>query len=113
MAPLKPLEVLKKGLSSLKKHVDARRKGLQGRLAKKEKISDEDERWLDNRLVGGDDDADDDAVPDLRPSRCEALNAACIVQKFIAEIDEPYARKLKSVLASFGCQHTWKTAVPW
>lgn len=42
-----PLAVLKKGLDNIRKQFNERRIQLQNRLNKKEKISDEDERWLD------------------------------------------------------------------
>jgi hypothetical protein len=44
----KPLEALKKGLFILKKHTKARADNIRARLARKEKVSDADEQWLDN-----------------------------------------------------------------
>jgi len=44
--PLKPLEVLKKGLGVLKNQVKTRKETLQ-KLAKREKLTSEDETWLD------------------------------------------------------------------
>ncbi|KAH9954990.1 hypothetical protein BC827DRAFT_1158422 [Russula dissimulans] len=43
-----PLDVLKAGLSKLKKGVEKRRTHLLGCLQRGEKISEEDEAWLDN-----------------------------------------------------------------
>ena len=43
-----PLDNLKKGLSTLKKHVKACKDDLVSCLQRKEKISDDDEHWLDN-----------------------------------------------------------------
>ena len=56
-----PLDVLKKGLSKLKNSVKERRDHLLAFLNRKEKISDEDEEWLDNagNVV------DEEAVVDL------------------------------------------------
>ena len=49
----------------------------------------------------GDNDVDDDAPIELPPSRHEALQAKITIEKYIAVIDEPYARKLESILAEF------------
>jgi predicted negative regulator of RcsB-dependent stress response len=46
--PLSPLEVLKKGLALLSKRIQARKKDLNKRLARQERISEADEEWLDN-----------------------------------------------------------------
>ena len=57
-------------------------------------------------LHGGEDDIaaslDDTAEP--RPSRSEALRAVGLIQKFLAPMDDPFARKLETLLASFGRQ---------
>jgi hypothetical protein len=47
MAP-SPLEALKQGYEKLKKQVGRRKKALEGRLANKERIPDDDGEWLDN-----------------------------------------------------------------
>jgi hypothetical protein len=56
-----PLDVLKKGLSKLKDSIEERKDNLLACLNRKEKISDEDEEWLDNagNVV------DEEAVVDL------------------------------------------------
>ncbi|KAF8194792.1 hypothetical protein K438DRAFT_1761087 [Mycena galopus ATCC 62051] len=54
--------------------------------------------------AGGDDDQDDDAELVNRPTRREALNVAATVQNFISTIGDDYARKLDSLLATFGRQ---------
>jgi hypothetical protein len=41
------LDVLKKGLATLKDHIKTRKDGLLARLARKEKISDADTAWFD------------------------------------------------------------------
>jgi CII-binding regulator of phage lambda lysogenization HflD len=46
--PLKPLEVLRKGLNTLQKQYKAKKEQLQARLAKRLQISAEDEEWLDH-----------------------------------------------------------------
>jgi hypothetical protein len=48
LMPKKPLDVLKKGLSKLKTSIKERKDNLLAFLNRKEKISDEDEEWLDN-----------------------------------------------------------------
>ena len=56
-----PLDVLQKGLSKLKNSIKERKDNLLTCLNRKEKISDEDEEWLDNagNVV------DEEAVVDL------------------------------------------------
>ena len=52
----------------------------------------------------GGDNIDEEAV-EVKPTRKEALStAAFTLQKFIADINEPYARKLEGILTSFGHQ---------
>ncbi|KAJ3991270.1 hypothetical protein F5050DRAFT_1581700 [Lentinula boryana] len=53
-------------------------------------------------INGGDNDKDDDTVPPVRPSRCQALQVVATLQSFIGAMDEPYACKLEGILASFG-----------
>ena len=45
--PLKPLDVLKKGLNVLWNQVKAKKERLQSQLAEKKSISSQEERWLD------------------------------------------------------------------
>jgi hypothetical protein len=54
--------------------------------------------------AGGDDDKDDNAELTNRPTRREALNAAATVRDFISTLGDEYARKLESLLATFGRQ---------
>ena len=53
--------------------------------------------------VNGGDDVDEDTV-EMKPTRKEALTAAFTLQKYVADINEPFARKLEAILASFGRQ---------
>jgi hypothetical protein len=53
--------------------------------------------------VNGGCDVDDDFV-DEKPTRKEALTAAFTLRNYVADINEPFARKLESILASFGHQ---------
>jgi predicted RNase H-like nuclease (RuvC/YqgF family) len=46
--PLRPLEVLKKGLKTLQAQVKAKKEKLQAQLHQKRSISSLDEEWLDN-----------------------------------------------------------------
>ncbi|THU78816.1 hypothetical protein K435DRAFT_699370 [Dendrothele bispora CBS 962.96] len=55
-------------------------------------------------INGGDDDVVDDAPLEARPTRRDALQAASTMQKYFQDIDDPFARKLESILASFGRQ---------
>jgi predicted RNase H-like nuclease (RuvC/YqgF family) len=45
---LKPLEILKNGLSKFKKTIEVRKDELNRKLSQKETISSSDEHWLDN-----------------------------------------------------------------
>ena len=51
--------------------------------------------------VNGGYDIDDDAV-DQKPMHKEALMAAFALRSYIADINEPFTRKLEGILASFG-----------
>ena len=53
--------------------------------------------------VNGGDDINMETVQ-VKPTRKEALTAAFTLQKYIADINEPFARKLDGALASFGYQ---------
>ncbi|KAF5350390.1 hypothetical protein D9758_012458 [Tetrapyrgos nigripes] len=55
-------------------------------------------------INGGDDDVDDDAPLQPRPSRREALQAVSVIQQFVRDMEDPYARKMEAILASFGRQ---------
>jgi DDE superfamily endonuclease len=46
----------------------------------------------------------EDVIIEVGPTRCEALKAAMVVNRYIETIDDPFARKLEAVLASFGRQ---------
>lgn len=79
-----PIQVLQKGLRKLKDSVKSRKNNLLTRLNRKEKISDEDEEWLDNagNLV------DEECVVDLleRASNYEhGLTRLTSQQKFLVE----------------------------
>ncbi|KAK0477074.1 hypothetical protein IW261DRAFT_1421279 [Armillaria novae-zelandiae] len=57
----------------------------------------------DKEMNGGDDGGDGDVV-DEKPSWKEALAAASILQRYVVDTDEPFARKLETVLTNFGRQ---------
>ena len=52
-------------------------------------------------INGGDDDADDDASVEPCPTHREVLQAASVLNKYSDTLDDPIARKLEGVLASF------------
>ncbi|KAF8154635.1 hypothetical protein B0H34DRAFT_717382 [Crassisporium funariophilum] len=57
------------------------------------------------RSLSASDNVDNDAVDsEVKPTRKEALTAAFNLQKYIADINEPYACRLEGLLASFGRQ---------
>ncbi|KAJ6601945.1 hypothetical protein DFH09DRAFT_900189 [Mycena vulgaris] len=45
---------------------------------------------------------DDEEEIDPKPSRKEALQAAATLGKYIADLDDPFARKMEVILSSFG-----------
>ena len=53
---------------------------------------------------GGDDIQVDEETVQVKPTQKEALSATFTLQKYIADINEPFARKLEGILASFGHQ---------
>ncbi|KAF8239648.1 hypothetical protein L208DRAFT_1236572 [Tricholoma matsutake] len=55
-------------------------------------------------INGGDNDVDDDAPVEPCPTHCEVLQAAAVINKYIDGVDDPSARKLEGILASFKCQ---------
>ena len=57
-------------------------------------------------IDGGDGDKEEDNVNVEKPGCREALAACQTLQQFVADIDEPFARKLKALLSRFGHQ-TW------
>jgi hypothetical protein len=52
--------------------------------------------------VDGGDDLEEAA--EVKPTRKEALTAAFTLQRYVADINKPFARKLEGILASFGHQ---------
>ena len=52
----------------------------------------------------GDNDNENGNPADIRPTRKEALSAALTIQKYIQDIDDPFARQLEGILGSFGHQ---------
>ena len=57
--------------------------------------------------VNGGNNVDEDTVK-AKPTCKEALMAAFTLQKYIADINEPFACKLEGILASFGHRHSWR-----
>ncbi|THU93740.1 DDE-domain-containing protein [Dendrothele bispora CBS 962.96] len=55
-------------------------------------------------LHGGHDDLDDEVLVLPRPSRQEALGAVSTLTRYVNPMDDEFARKLESLLASFGRQ---------
>ena len=64
---------------------------------------------------GGHGDIDGDAADIPGPTRNEALQAALMLQRYVQDLDDPFARKLEGILSSFGRQtrlSEFKTLVP-
>ena len=59
---------------------------------------------LQNLEVNGGDDDDDDVEVIEKPNRREALAASLTLQRYTADIGEPFARQLEVILSSFGRQ---------
>ncbi|KAJ7932866.1 hypothetical protein B0H13DRAFT_1856847 [Mycena leptocephala] len=45
---------------------------------------------------------DDDEEVEPKPSRKEVLQAASTLRKYIADLDDPFARKMEAMLSTFG-----------
>ena len=87
--PLRPLEVLKKGLKTLQAQVKAKKEKLQAQLHEKKSISSLEEKWLDNEanLV------DEERV-------LEALETASDYERGLERLDEAQkgvVRRLREV----------------
>jgi len=94
-----PLDVLKSGLVKLKNLTKTKKDDLLACLHRK-KISTKEEEWLDNATNPVD---DDDVVNKKKPT---CLLLAFTLGSYVADINDPFARRLESILASFGRQ-TW------
>jgi hypothetical protein len=55
-------------------------------------------------INGGDDDVEDDSPLAPCPTRHEVFRAASVINRYVEHLDDPLARKLEAILASFGCQ---------
>jgi len=51
-----------------------------------------------------DGDVEDDAMAEPRPTYCEVIEAASVMSRHAAHIDDPVACQLKVILASMGHQ---------
>jgi hypothetical protein len=127
------LEILKKRLCALKEQVKKRKDSLTEHLKKKELISETDEAWLDNEANHVDEDAviedatdedifeavqkmlnrkedhkknghDDDEEVEPKLSRKEVLQATSILRQYVADLDDPFTRKMEAMLSTFGCE---------
>ncbi|KAF8228877.1 hypothetical protein L208DRAFT_222871 [Tricholoma matsutake] len=58
----------------------------------------------DRPINDGDDDINDDASIEACPTRREVLQAATVITRYVDTVDGALARKLETVLASFGRQ---------
>ncbi|KAJ7798997.1 hypothetical protein B0H13DRAFT_1933427 [Mycena leptocephala] len=61
-------------------------------------------RWKIWEINGGDDDVDNDADFEPRPTRREALGAVSTLLKYTASMDDNFTRKMEQLLSSFGRQ---------
>ena len=62
-------------------------------------------RDTEGRETSGMDDGEEEVAADIpQPSRAEALSAVGTLQRYLSPMDNPFARKLEAVLASFGRQ---------
>ncbi|KAG7442356.1 uncharacterized protein BT62DRAFT_982547 [Guyanagaster necrorhizus] len=57
----------------------------------------------EKEMNSGDNRGDND-VAYKKPSQKEVLAAASTLQRYVADVDEPFAHKLETVLTNFGCQ---------
>ncbi|KAI0245438.1 hypothetical protein BJV78DRAFT_1138610 [Lactifluus subvellereus] len=61
----------------------------------------------DTIINGGDDDTNDGGPIEDCPTRCEALQAASVLSRYVDHINNPGARKLEAALGSF----EWQTCL--
>ena len=62
-------------------------------------------RDTEGRDTNGMDDGEEEVAADIsQPSRAEALSAVGTLQRYLSPMDNPLARKLDALLASFGLQ---------
>ena len=87
---LKPLNVLKKGLSEITKGSKVRRDELNAKLARKASISSKDEHWLEH--------------VEPRPTRRDVLKATSTIIKYTNDLNDPLARRIETLLGSFNRQ---------
>ena len=103
------INVLKKGLKTLKKHVASHKTQLEANLKAGNIISADDKAQRENAAANnGDNNIDNDALIawEPPPSCHEALQAKSTIEKYIVTIGEPYACKLESILVDFA-HSTW------
>ncbi|KAF9489873.1 hypothetical protein BDN71DRAFT_250029 [Pleurotus eryngii] len=86
----KPLNVLKAGLAALKNQAKTRKTDLLAHLKRRERLSDSDTEWLDNRANH----VDEEVVVDTLEKASD----------YITDINDPFVQKLEAVLVQFGCQ---------
>ncbi|KAG6864117.1 hypothetical protein C0991_012351 [Blastosporella zonata] len=55
-----------------------------------------------NQEINGGDDGDIDIIP--KPTRGDALKAASLLQEYVLDMDESFAREMEAILAKFGRQ---------
>ncbi|KAJ6521188.1 hypothetical protein DFH09DRAFT_1097966 [Mycena vulgaris] len=84
------LAALKKGLKQFQLKIKKRKDELTAKLKRKERISSEDEQWLDQ------------AANDI--DETHILEAASILREYILDRDDAFARQLEAILARFGRQ---------
>jgi hypothetical protein len=65
----------------------------------------------ENSSNTGGDDVDDDAPCEPCPSRCEVMNAALVINRYVQSLDDPLARKVEAVLGSLGHQMRQKSQI--
>jgi hypothetical protein len=78
-----------------------------------------DEQWLDEEIyhavmdaikarenleINGNDDVDEDASVEPRPTRREFYQAASVITRYMDDMDDPIARRIEALLGSFNRQ---------
>ncbi|KAJ7758227.1 hypothetical protein B0H14DRAFT_2404467 [Mycena olivaceomarginata] len=72
-----------------------------------EDATDEDIFEAVQKMRNGEEDrekngGDDEEEVEPKPSRKEVLQAASILRQYVADLDDPFARKMEAMLSTFG-----------
>src|SRR5271155_5760765 len=99
--PMKPLDILKKGLDKYSKNIKHRKDEINAKLAWRKTMAIQAH---ENMEINGDNNVDDDVPPEPCPTHCDVLKAASTINKYIEDSNDPLAQKMEAILVSFNKQ---------